>query len=451
MITKAIRLYGKNDLRLDTFELSPTGDDGILAKVVSDSICMSSYKAAIQGPDHKRVPNNCAVNPVIIGHEFCGEIIEVGAKWRHLFSPGEHFAIQPALNDPTNVYAALGYSFGEAGGNATYVRLPSIVMERGCLLKFEGSSFFRGSLAEPISCLVGAYKVNYHFVPNSYEHIMGIVPGGRAAILAGVGPMGLGAIDHALHIEPRPSLLVVTDIDQARLDRAARIFTTEHARSQGVELHFVNTAGISDVPGMLRGLTPDGRGYDDVLVMAPVRAVVEQGVKILGYDGCLNFFAGPTDPNFSAEFNFYDLHYNRTHVAGNSGGTNQDLIDSLDYLARGLLDPAYMVTHIGGLDAVIDTTLRQPEIKGGKKLIYTHKRLPLIGLDELEEVARTGRPAVNPSLIVDGENGADATVLSSTTRELLIDLAGIVAANNGLWSDEAETVFLDRAPSIWDD
>ena len=112
---------------------------------------------------------------------------------------------------------------------------------------------------------------------------MGIVPGGRAAILAGVGPMGLGSIDHALHIEPRPSLLVVTDIDQARLDRAARIFTTEHARSQGVELHFVNTAGISDVPGMLRGLTPDGRGYDDVLVMAKyVRR--RAGRQILGYD-----------------------------------------------------------------------------------------------------------------------------------------------------------------------
>ena len=60
MLNKAVRLYGKNDLRLDEFELPEIKDDEILAKVVSDSICMSSHKAAMQGADHKRVPNNIA-------------------------------------------------------------------------------------------------------------------------------------------------------------------------------------------------------------------------------------------------------------------------------------------------------------------------------------------------------------------------------------------------------
>ena len=78
MKTKAVRIYGKNDLRLEEFELPALKDDEILARVVSDSLCTSSYKAAIQGGDHKRVPNNVAENPVIIGHEFCGELIEVG-------------------------------------------------------------------------------------------------------------------------------------------------------------------------------------------------------------------------------------------------------------------------------------------------------------------------------------------------------------------------------------
>ncbi|HRT78406.1 MAG TPA: L-sorbose 1-phosphate reductase, partial [Paludibacteraceae bacterium] len=70
MKTKAVRLYGKKDLRLEEFDLPKIKDDEILAKVVSDSLCMSSYKAAIQGADHKRVPDNVAENPVIIGHEF---------------------------------------------------------------------------------------------------------------------------------------------------------------------------------------------------------------------------------------------------------------------------------------------------------------------------------------------------------------------------------------------
>ncbi len=56
MKTKAVRLYGKEDLRWEEFELPAINDDGILAEVVSDSICMSSYKAAKQGIDHKHIP-----------------------------------------------------------------------------------------------------------------------------------------------------------------------------------------------------------------------------------------------------------------------------------------------------------------------------------------------------------------------------------------------------------
>ena len=48
MKTKAVRMYGKNDLRLEEFDLPEMQDDEILATIVSDSICMSSYKAAIQ-------------------------------------------------------------------------------------------------------------------------------------------------------------------------------------------------------------------------------------------------------------------------------------------------------------------------------------------------------------------------------------------------------------------
>ena len=49
-----------------------------------------------------------------------------------------------------------------------------------------------------------------------------------------------------------------------------------------------------------------GTGFDDVFVYAPVPAVVELGDAILGFDGSLNFFAGPLDKNFSANFNFYN-------------------------------------------------------------------------------------------------------------------------------------------------
>ena len=98
MKTRAVRLYGANDLRLEEFDLPKIKDDEILAKVVTNSICMSDYKAVQQGAAHKRVPKDVDKKPVMLGHEFCGEIVEVGAKWRDKFEAGMKFTIQPALN-----------------------------------------------------------------------------------------------------------------------------------------------------------------------------------------------------------------------------------------------------------------------------------------------------------------------------------------------------------------
>lgn len=425
MKTTAVRLYGKKDLRLESFELPAIGQDEILARIVSDSICMSTYKEMLQGADHPRVRDNVAENPVIIGHEFCGEILEVGSRWQGRFVPGDRFTVQPALRIPGDEMAAAGYTFPHMGGAATYIVIPSIYMERNCVLKYEGDSFYFGSLAEPMSCIIGGFHINYHLKEGSYEPLMGIVAGGNMALLAGVGPMGLGAIDYAIHNPRRPGLLVVTDINEERLRRAAGILTKEEAARQGVRLEYVNTAQVDDVPALLRSLTKDGRGFDDVYVYAPVPALIEQADKILGHDGCLNFFAGPTDPGFSARFNFYNVHYKATHVAGNTGGTDEDLAEALDLMTSRTVDPSAMITHIGGLDSVIETTMNLPDIPGGKKLIYTHIRLPLTAIRDLR-----GLEAQNP---------------------MFGKLADIVEANNNIWSGTAEKYLLEHAVKIDED
>ncbi|HOO94783.1 MAG TPA: zinc-binding dehydrogenase [Proteiniphilum sp.] len=419
MKTRAVRLYGKKDLRLEEFELPPIKEDEILAKVVSDSICMSSYKASSQGTDHKRIPDNVAANPIIIGHEFAGELLEVGAKWGDKFKAGDKFSIQPALyyeNGPVGILSAPGYSYKYIGGDATYVVIPNEVMEQDCLLPYHGEGYYPASLAEPLSCVIGAMHANYHTTPGSYQHKMEIVEGGNMAILAGVGPMGLAAINYVLNREDRkPSLLVVTDVDQARLDRAASIYTVAFAAARGIDLRYVNTGKMADPVKELKLISGD-HGYDDVFVFAPVKPVVEQGDAILAFDGCLNFFAGPGDPNFSAMLNFYNVHYAYTHIVGTSGGNNDDMKEALEIMGSGL-DPAGLVTHIGGLDAVIDTTNRLPEIPGGKKLIYTHINMPLTPIADFEKL---------------GEES-----------DLFRQLADICNRNNGLWSVEAESYLLN--------
>jgi L-sorbose 1-phosphate reductase len=420
MKTKAVRIYGKKDLRLDEFELPAINDDEILAHVISDSICMSSHKAALQGADHKRVPDDIHINPTIIGHEFAGIILEVGSKWQKRFKPGQKFSIQPAMN-ATGSLNAPGYSFRYIGGDATHIVIPSIVMEADCLLEYEGEAFFPASLSEPMSCIIGAFHASYHVPPGTYNHEMGIKKGGKMAILAGVGPMGLGAIDYALHQDRKPSLMVVTDIDDNRLSRAACLFTPEHAASLGIKLVYVNTAKVENPVKHLRDIS-GGTGYDDVFVFAPVKPVIEQGDSILGFDGCLNFFAGPTNPEFKAEFNFYNVHYAFTHIVGTSGGNTDDMKESLQMMSDGRINPAVMITHVGGLDAVVDTTLNLPSIPGGKKLIYTNISMPLVSLYGLEEAGKTD--------------------------SFYAGLHRIVAANDYIWSHEAEKYLLANAKAI---
>jgi threonine dehydrogenase-like Zn-dependent dehydrogenase len=365
------------------------------------------------------VPDDCATNPTVIGHEFAGRIIEVGEKWRDQFSPGDKFGIQPALMYKGSLDAP-GYSFPTIGGDATYVRIPSCVMEMDCLLKYNGEAFFMASLSEPMSCLIGACKAQYHIPPGTYDHNMGIVENGSIACLASAGPMGLGLIDLLVHGARKPARVVVTDIDQDRLDRAQTILTPEDAKANGVELIYLNTGKGNAVENLL-ALT-DGAGYDDVFVLAPVAPVVEQGDAILGRDGCLNFFAGPTDPDFSAKFNFYNVHYGGTHIVGTSGGNTQDIRDALDLMSHGKINPSMMITHVGGLTAAKDATLHLPEIPGGKKLLYTHADFPLTAIADFEEKGQSD--------------------------PFFAELHRACERNGGLWCLEAENIVLERAPKL---
>lgn len=418
MKTKVVRLYGKKDLRLEEFELPSITNDEILAKVVCDSLCMSSYKAANQGTDHKRIPSNVAENPIIIGHEFAGEIVEVGSNWQHKFKPGQKYSIQPAIyyeDGPVGILSAPGYSYQYIGGDATYVIIPKDVLVQDCLLVYDGPGYYPASLAEPLSCVIGAMHANYHTTPGSYIHNMEIVDGGKMAILAGVGPMGLAAINYVINREERkPSLCVVTDIDQTRLDRAAEIYPVEFAKSKGIELVYLNTAEFENPVQTMREMT-GGSGFNDVFVFTPVPSVIELGDAILAFDGCLNFFAGPSNPDLSAKLNFYNVHYGYTHIAGTSGGNTNDMKEALEIMSKGL-DPAGLVTHIGGLNSVAATTLHLPEIPGGKKLIYTHIEMPLTALSDFS--------------------------LLGTDDPFFDQLAEICERNKGLWNIEAEKFLL---------
>ena len=119
---------------------------------------------------------------------------------------------------------------------------------------------------------------------------------------------------------------------------------------------------------------------------------------------------------------FWSAYYAGTHVVGTSGGNTDDMKECLSMIGQGKLDPAILVTHIGGLNVARETTLNLPKVPGGKKLIYTHISLPLTAIADFEEKGKED--------------------------PMFAELAKIVAKTNGLWNAEAEKYLLEHAPAI---
>ena len=416
MKTTAVRLYGARDLRVETFELPAIAKDEVLMRVVSDSLCASTYKAVIQGPAHKRVPNNVAENPVIIGHEMCGEIVEVGSDLQNEWKAGQKVVIQPALKLENNYDP--GYSYAYIGGNTIYAVVPKVVLERGCLLPYEGEGYYKGSLVEPIGCVLRAFKGMYHTDYTNYARTDGAKKGGKLAILGGAGPMGLAAVELAIGYAGC-SQVVVTDLSDERLAYARTKCSPEAAKARGCELIYVNTSGDQDEQIKKLLEISDG-GFDDVMVMVPVSSLLTMAEKISAFDGCINFFAGPAIHDMQGSLNLYRVHYDGIHLVGTAGSIPEDTVDVINLIEQGAINPSVMISHILGLDGVIDTIYAMERASGAKKICYNELDIPTFALTDLEEMGKT--------------------------NELWAKLDEIVKKNGGLWSYEAEKFLLENAP-----
>ena len=416
MKTKAVRLYGVNDIRLEEFELPAITEDEVLIRVVSDSVCASTYKAIKQGPAHKRVPDDVAENPVIIGHEMCGEILQIGANVEG-WQVGQKIVIQPALKLPSGYDP--GYSYPYIGGNTQYAVVPKIVLERGCLLPFNGEGYFKGSLVESLGCIIRGYKGLYHTDYTNYVRTDGAKVGGKVAILGGAGPMGIGTVELAVGYAGVKQV-IVTDLNQERLDYAEKMCSPEKAAQKGVDLRYINTSTMEDAARELIRLS-DG-GFDDVFVMVPVAGLFAMAEKICREDGCINFFAGPPVHDLQGSLNLYRVHYDGIHVVGTAGSIPEDMTDIITLIEEEKINPGALVSHILGLNAVSDTLFAMEKPSGAKKVCYNELDLPLIAISDLKELGK--------------EN------------ELYRVLGEIVERNGGIWCAEAEGYLLAHAPRI---
>lgn len=413
MKTKAARLYGAGDLRIEEFELPEITENEVLIQVISDTLCASTYKAVKQGAAHKRVPNNVSENPIVIGHEMCGIVQKAGDSVKDKWTRGQKVIIHPALKLESNFDP--GYSYPYIGGNMTYAIVPEVVLERGCMIPYNGEGFFKGSLVEPVGCVLRAFKGMYHTDYTDYTRVDGVKRGGKLAILGGAGPMGLAAVDLAVNYAGCAAV-VVTDINEERLSSAIKAFPPEKAAEKGVKLIYLNTCGAADVVTTIKNAA--GGAVDDVFVMVPDADLVPVAERIAGNDGCINFFAGPAIHDFPGSLNMYRVHYDGIHLLGTAGSIPQDAIDTICLIENKVIDPAVTVSHIFGLNAIKDAVFDMEKPNGLKKVCYPGIDLPMTAISDFAELGKT-----NP---------------------VFAELDRIVKKNGGLWCSEAEAYLLSQ-------
>jgi L-sorbose 1-phosphate reductase len=236
-------------------------------------------------------------------------------------------------------------------------------------------------------------------------------PGGRTWFVGAGGPMGRMHVQRAIEFNNPPACIVCTDVSDMRLSELQETFAAE-AKRKGIEFVCLNPAKETDREPKMAEYQKVG--FDDIVVLAPVPAVIADANRYLAANGVMNVFAGVARGTLAA-LDMSQTYRKNTRVIGHSASLMDDFRLVLEKNNAGELNPNRSVAAVGsltaardGLQAVMDATL------AGKVVIYPHiKEMPLTTLDQLKEAL----PAVYALLNERGEwtNGAEEEFL----REML--------------------------------
>lgn len=246
---KAVRLYSPGDLRVEEVEKPKVKEDEALIKVKAVGIC---------GSDIPRVNKYGAhISPITIGHEFSGEIVELGTKVDK-FSIGTRVTVAPLIPCYKCKWCKQGlyslcedYSYigsRQEGAMAEYVAVPSAnLIELPANVSFE-----TGATTDPAANAVHALW-------------KGLKKGDTIAIL-GVGPIGLFAVQFAKRMGAKK--IIAVDLFQKKLDIALKIGATD-----------IVNAAESDTVKAIMDLT-DNYGVEYILETAGSKFTQNQALHI---------------------------------------------------------------------------------------------------------------------------------------------------------------------------
>lgn len=235
----AARFLAINNLQLTEEDVPKPGPGEVLIKVKAAGIC---------GTDaHIIKGESASTPPVILGHEYAGEVIELGEGVTTL-SLEDRISIDPNIFCQTCYYChsgkehlclnltALGVDID--GGFAEYAVVPEVQAH----LLPPSVDFTAGAFIEPVACCIRGLQQAR------------IQPGDEVAILGG-GPIGLILL-------------------QLAVAAGGRVTVSEPAQGKW---------GLAKELGALRTVLPEelpSDAFDVVIEAAGVKATVEQSIKV---------------------------------------------------------------------------------------------------------------------------------------------------------------------------
>jgi threonine dehydrogenase-like Zn-dependent dehydrogenase len=225
--------------------------------------------------------------------------------------------------------------------------------------------------------------------------------GGRCWILGAAGPMGQMHLLRAMSMPGRPGKVVATNLHSERMAPVRKMFARQ-AVELGVEIAFLSRDAFSDEETFLaqKWAESGGTGYDDVVIMAPSTAAVQQASQVVAAGAVINVFAGLTRGTL-VELDLNPVAQRGVRYTGTSGSSIDDLRHMRDLVESKQLPTNHSVAAIAGLEGVGDGLHAVADGRfAGKVVIYPNlsQPLPLTPLSELEMVL----PSVAAKLDADG-------------------------------------------------
>ena len=380
---------GFENLAVAEVPVPQIGPDQLLARVDAAGVCTSILKLVAQGEDHSFINGwDMKKWPVVLGDEGAVTLVKIGDNLKGRYQPGQRYAIQPAVAVDPILHreryrdcaegmhkCAVGYSLG--GHLAQYICIQQEVLKGECLLPLpdDDMAYFAVSMAEPISCIYSAQQRNYHITkagPHA-ERVaqLGLLPGGVAAVV-GAGAMGRMHAELALRFNP--AVLIVSDLQQERLDNVEKALAGK-ARDKGIRLLCVSADKFNETVTEVSG----GNGADDIILAVGVNPVQQNALGLLAQGGVANLFGGLPKGKHILQMDALAVHYREIKFVGSSGGDPSDMTATLQAIHKADIDPGNYVAGVGSLDNAIDVLkmIRDTKIDG-KAILYPHiKPTPL--------------------------------------------------------------------------